>query len=119
MRIYARVGFIGENGKLGKRKTEVPMREKTIERKLVRAVRTMGGICPKFVSPGFDGMPDRLVLLPKGRLAFVEVKAMGSKPRPLQEARHGMLRRLGFQVFVLDDEAQIDGILKQMGGDAG
>lgn len=94
------------------------MREKTIEQKLVQAVKAMGGIAPKFTSPGFDGMPDRLVLLPMGRAAFVEVKAMGSKPRPLQEARHGMLRRLGFQVFVLDDEAQITEILKQMGGDA-
>jgi hypothetical protein len=95
------------------------VKEKILERRLVLAVKKAGGVCPKFVSPGFDGMPDRLVLLPKGRLAFVEVKAIGSKPRPLQEAKHGMLRRLGFQVFVLDDEAQIDGILKQMGGDAG
>jgi hypothetical protein len=94
------------------------MREKTIERKLVQAVKAMGGICPKFVSPRFDGMPDRLVLLPMGRIAFVEVKAMGSKPRPLQETRHGMLRQLGFEVYVLDDEPQIQDILKQMGGDA-
>lgn len=94
------------------------MREKTIERKLVQEVKAMGGIAPKFTSPGFDGMPDRLVLLPMGHAAFVEVKAMGCKPRPLQEARHGMLRRLGFQVFVLNDEAQIQEILKQMGGDA-
>lgn len=94
------------------------MREKTTERKFAEAVRAMGGICPKFTSPGFDGMPDRLVLLPMGRIAFVEVKCKGEKPRPLQEARHGMLRRLGFQVFVLDDGAQIQEILKQMGGDA-
>lgn len=100
------------------RRWEVLMREKTTERKLVQAVKAIGGIAPKFVSPGFDGMPDRLVLLPMGRTAFVEVKAMGCKPRPLQEARHGMLRRLGFQVFVLDNEAQIKEILKRMGGDA-
>jgi hypothetical protein len=78
----------------------------------------MGGIAPKFISPGFDGMPDRLVLLPMGRIAFVEVKAPGCKPRPLQEARHRMLTRLGFQVYVLDDAAQIHEILKWMGGDA-
>ena len=94
------------------------MREKTLERKLVEAVKAMGGIAPKFISPGFDGMPDRLVLLPLGRIAFVEVKRHGEKPRPLQEARHGMLRRLGFKVYVLDDERQIQEILKQMGGDA-
>ena len=51
------------------------MREKKIEQKLVTAVKKHGGICPKFVSPGFDGMPDRLLLLPHGRFAFVEVKA--------------------------------------------
>ena len=51
------------------------MREKIIEQKLVTAVKNHGGICPKFVSPGFDGMPDRLLLLPHGRFAFVEVKA--------------------------------------------
>lgn len=87
------------------------MREKIIEQKLVTAVKKHGGICPKFVSPGFDGMPDRLVLLPDGRFAFVEVKALGEKPRPLQLARHRLLSRLGFRVYVLDSEEQIGGII--------
>lgn len=111
---YARVGSIGTLGTFGKsrqRQSEDVMREKTLERKLVQAVKAMGGIAPKFVSPGFDGMPDRLVLLPMGRAAFVEIKRHGEKPRPLQAARHGMLRRLGFKVYVLDDEGQIGGIL--------
>ena len=90
------------------------MREKTIEKKLAQAVKAMGGLCPKFVSPGFDGMPDRLVLLPGGRFAFVEVKAMGCKPRLLQESRHGMLRRLGFKVYVLDIAEQIGGMLREI-----
>lgn len=90
------------------------MREKTTERKLTEAVRAMGGISPKLVSPGFDGMPDRLVLLPGGKLAFVEVKRHGERPRPLQEARHGMLRRLGFKVYVLDDAGQIGGMLREI-----
>ena len=94
------------------------MREKTIERKLVQAVKAMGGIAPKFISPGFDGMPDRLVLLPGGRIAFVEVKRHGEQPRLLQVSRHGLLRRLGFRVYVLDDEARIQEILKETGGDA-
>ena len=87
------------------------MREKTIEKKLVIAIKDMGGIAPKFMSPGFDGMPDRIVLLPGGRMGFVEVKAPGKVPRPLQEARHRMLRGLGFKVDILDDEQQIGGIL--------
>lgn len=85
--------------------------EKQIEQSLVKAVKNMGGIAPKFVSPGFDGMPDRIVLLPHGLMAFVEVKAPGKKPRPLQVSRHGMLRRLGFKVYILDDMDQIGGIL--------
>ena len=90
------------------------MREKTIERKLTLMVKKQGGICPKFVSPGFDGMPDRIVLLPGGRMAFVEVKAPGKKPRELQTSRHTLLRRLGFQVYVLDNEEQIGGILDEI-----
>ena len=68
------------------------MLEKSIEKKLADAVKKRGGLAPKFVSPGLDGMPDRIVLMPGGRLAFVEVKAPGKKPRPLQEARHKKLR---------------------------
>lgn len=90
------------------------MREKIIEQKLVTAVKKHGGICPKFTSPGFDGMPDRLVLLPFGRFAFVEVKSPGEKPRPLQLARHGMLQKLGYKVYVLDDVNQIGGILDEI-----
>lgn len=92
------------------------MREKAIEQKLVSAVRAKGGVAPKFVSPGFDGMPDRLVLLPDGKCGFVEVKAPGRKPRPLQETRIILLRRLGFSVFVLDDESQISQIISEIGG---
>ena len=92
------------------------MREKVIERKLVKAVRSKGGISPKFVSPGFDGVPDRLVLLPDGKCGFVEVKAPGRKPRPLQMARIKLLRRLGFSVFILDDESRIPHSISEIGG---
>ena len=94
------------------------MREKTIEQKLVRATKAAGGIAPKLVSPGFDGMPDRLIILPGGRIGFVEVKAPGKKPRPLQISRHDLLRRLGCRVYVLDDTGQIETILREIGGDA-
>ena len=94
------------------------MREKTVEQKLVRAVKAAGGICPKWVAPGFDGMPDRIVLLPDGRMGFVEVKAPGKKARPLQKSRHELLRSLGFRVYVLDDSAMIPGILRDIGGEA-
>ncbi len=95
------------------------MQEKDLERKLVEAVKAAGGIAPKFVSPGFNGMPDRLALLPGGKIAFVEVKGYGMKPRPLQIKRHQMLQQLGFKVYVLDDKRQIQRIVSGIvGGDA-
>ena len=91
------------------------MREKTVEQKLVAAVKKMGGICPKWVSPGFDGMPDRIVLLPGAKIGFVEVKAPGKKPRPLQLRRISQLQRLGFAVFVVDGVEQISEVLGKIG----
>ena len=90
------------------------MLEKEIEKKFALAVKKAGGIAPKFVSPGYAGMPDRLVLLPDGVIAFAELKAPGQKPRPLQEARHRLLRRLGFRVYVIDSEDQIGGMLHEI-----
>jgi VRR-NUC domain. len=90
------------------------MQEKDIEQKLVAAVKSMGGMAPKFVSPGIDGMPDRIVLLPMGRIAFVECKATGKKMRPLQNKRMKQLEALGFLVYCLDDIEQIGGILSEI-----
>lgn len=90
------------------------MYEREIERKLVARTKAMGGIAPKFTSPGFDGMPDRLILLPGGRMAFAELKAPGKKPRPLQEARHRLLRRLGVKVYVIDSAEQIGSVLNEI-----
>lgn len=90
------------------------LREKEIEQKLRQSVKAMGGICPKFVSPGYAGMPDRLILLPNGKIAFAEIKAPGKKARPLQLARHEMLRCLGFKVYVIDDVEQIGGVIDEI-----
>ena len=90
------------------------MRENEIEAKLVKAVKAHGGVCWKFVSPGTAGVPDRIVLMPHGRIAFVEVKAPGEKPRPLQRGRIKLLRRLGFKVYVLDGAEQIGGIIDEI-----
>ena len=87
------------------------MREKTIEQKLVKKAKDRGGRALKFVSPGYDGMPDRIVILPDGHVGFVEVKAPGKEPRPLQIARHSLLMRLGCKVYVLDNITQIGEIL--------
>lgn len=78
------------------------MLESKIEKKLVSLVRKSGGECLKFVSPGMSGVPDRIVMMPKGRLYFVELKAPGEKPRALQRAVHDRFKRLGFPVTVID-----------------
>ena len=88
------------------------MREKQIEQKLSIEAKNMGGIAPKFVSPGLDGVPDRLVLLPMGRMAFVEFKAPGKKMRPLQIRRKKQLESLGFSVYCVDSVEQIGGVTR-------
>ena len=90
------------------------MREKTVEGKLVAAVKAMGGFSPKFTSPGYDGMPDRLVLLPNGKFAFVELKAPGKKMRPLQVRRNKQIEALGFAVYCIDRPEQIGGVLREI-----
>lgn len=90
------------------------MREKDIEQKLLTAVKAYGGVCWKFTSPGTAGVPDRIVLMPHGKIAFVEVKAPGEKPRPIQRLRIRTLRRLGFKAFVLDSPDQIGGIIDEI-----
>lgn len=92
--------------------------EKHIEQKLSQAVRKKGGLCPKWVSPGLDGVHDRIILLPDGRIAFAELKAPGKLPRPLQLRRKAQLEKLGFRVYVIDSKEQIQSILDTIGGDA-
>ena len=90
------------------------MRESAIEAKLVKAVKSLGGLAPKFVSPGLDGVPDRLVLLPGAKIAFIELKAQGKPLRPLQVRRKRQLEALGFSVYRIDGPEQIGGILDEI-----
>ena len=90
------------------------MREKMIEQKLRAAVKDRSGLCLKFLSPGFDGIPDRIILLPNGKIAFAEVKAPGKVMRPLQERRKRQLEALGFSVFCVDSIEMIGGILNEI-----
>lgn len=86
--------------------------EKKIEQKLVDAVKAKGGVCLKFIS-STDGYPDRIVIF-KNKIAFVEVKAPGKKPRKLQLKRHELLRKYGFKVYVLDEAKEIGGIIDEI-----
>jgi hypothetical protein len=92
------------------------MLEKQIEHKLLTEIKERSGLCLKFVSPGLNGVPDRLVLLPGGKIGFVEVKKPGRSPGALQLQRHKQIRSLGFQVFVLDNPGDIGGILDAIQG---
>ena len=87
------------------------MRERQIEQRLTQAVRKHQGLCPKWVSPGLDGVPDRIILLPGGRIAFAELKAPGKPLRPLQQRRKVQLEALGFRVYAIDNQEQIGGVL--------
>ena len=78
------------------------MLESKIEKKLVSLVRRSGGECLKFVSPGNAGVPDRIVMMPHGKIHFVELKAPGEKPRPLQVVIHEEFAAMGFRVEVID-----------------
>ena len=90
------------------------MREKEIENDLINKAKKRGGRALKFTSSGYDGVPDRLVLLPNSKMGFVEVKAPGKKPRALQIARMQMLRSLGFKAYVLDDKKDTEVILNEI-----
>lgn len=87
------------------------MRERDIEQQLVKAVKKTGGLCLKFISPSMNGVPDRLLLMPNGRAAFVELKSTGKKMRALQKRRKEQLERLGFSVFCIDSTEQIGSVI--------
>ena len=77
--------------------------EKLIEKKLRERIKKMGGLALKLESQHFTGLPDRLILMPKGKIYFVETKSTGDKPRKRQLLVHEQLRGLGFSVDVIDD----------------
>ena len=49
------------------------MLEKCIEKHLVKGVKKLGGLCYKFVSPGTQGVPDRIIITAQGRIIFAEL----------------------------------------------
>jgi hypothetical protein len=90
------------------------MRERDIERYLRVRVEALGGRALKWVSPGVIGVPDRILLLPGGRIAFCEVKAPGEKPNRIQAWWLGVLERLGFTAGWVDSFSAVDEFLAEM-----
>lgn len=87
--------------------------EKRIEQKFVKTMESAGWPAPKLSCPGFDGMPDRMILKENGQVFFAEIKAPGEEPRPLQEARINMLERRGFRVYVVDSIEDAEKVLHE------
>lgn len=86
--------------------------EKVLERKLSKWVKELGGISVKLLATYFTGIPDRMVLLPEGRIFFCEIKTTGKKPSPIQQRVHTILRDLGFRVHVIDCTDDLSLMLK-------
>nr|DAU93813.1 MAG TPA: Nuclease [Caudoviricetes sp.] len=88
------------------------MSEKEIENYLVRRIKNKKGIAYKFTSPGNSGVPDRLCLLPNGKIFFVELKSPGKKPRALQVNQITKIKKLGQRVYVVDSKEKVDEVLE-------
>lgn len=90
------------------------MRESKIEKSLKNEVQNMGGIALKFVSPGMAGVPDRIVLIPNGKVVFVELKAPGKTMRQLQLKRKSQFERFGFKVYLIDSLQGVDSFVREV-----
>lgn len=88
------------------------MSEKEIENYLVRKIKNKKGVAYKFTSPGNSGVPDRLCLLPNGKIFFVELKSTGKKPGALQVNQIRKITNLGQRVYVLDSKEKVDEVLE-------
>lgn len=94
------------------------MRESTIEARLVREVRKLGGLCYKFVSPGAPGVPDRVVILPGGRIVFVELKTEIGRLANIQKWQIEELRKRGADIRVLKGMDQVLAFLEEVRSNA-
>ncbi len=92
------------------------MLEKEVEQRLHSGIKNTksGALCLKFVSPGFNGVPDRIILLPGAKVVFVETKKLGKKERIRQLYVHELIRALGFEVYsTVDNPLYVEEILKK------
>lgn len=93
---------------------EVKMKEYAVEKHLVQKTQDCGGLCLKFISPRIAGVPDRIVVLPGGKIGFAETKAPGKKPRRLQRAVIRTLYKCGCRVAVIDNLKSAEGFVRRL-----
>ena len=94
----AREGFVTES-------------EKVLEAELRERCKALGWMCIKLTSQYQRGLPDRLILMPGGRVCFAEIKTTGKKPTALQRVTHERLRALGYRVEVVDTTESLDNLI--------
>jgi hypothetical protein len=91
------------------------MSENYLETKVLKpAVEKLGGMCRKLQTPGYTGIPDRMVLMPGGYIYFVELKGVEKQPRPRQLIVHAALRKLGFKVFVIYTKEDVNKFIEEI-----
>jgi len=89
------------------------VRENKVERHLDSEVKKLGGITRKWVSPGVDGVPDRIVLI-AGKVFFVEVKTEDGKLSTAQQREHTRLKEVGANVYTLCGEGEVDEFIRSL-----
>jgi hypothetical protein len=88
--------------------------EKEIEKYLIRRSKELGLLCLKYTNPSLIGFPDRIILLPSGRLIWVELKSKGKKPSAIQLARFSEMKRKGHEVKIIDSKMGIDSLMNNL-----
>ena len=88
--------------------------EKVLEAELRERCKALGWMCIKLTSQYQRGLPDRLILMPGGRVCFAEIKTTGKKPTALQRVTHGRLRALGYRVEVVDTTEGLDNLIVEL-----
>lgn len=99
---------------LQQRKEFIEMQEANVEKYLIRYVKDKGGLCLKFISASMRGLPDRIVILPQGKIFFVELKAKGKKPRPEQTRVHKLFSSLGAKVYTADSKEKVRSVVDEV-----
>ena len=90
------------------------MRERTVEQHLVAGLKKIGVPCVKFLPDLLKGMPDRMILLPEGKVIWCELKTKGGSLEPIQTVRHRELRKAGQQVEIVWSIEEADRLIEKI-----
>ena len=90
------------------------IRERDVEKRLVRKIKAIGGKAYKFRSPNNRSVPDRLCIFEWPNFFFVECKAPGKEPTPAQWEEINRLRERKFVVYIIDTYEKVDLLMKQI-----